>query len=88
MNDEIIGSKFASGESKEFDEMNKKWYDRDQKYTKERLDAPLIAKGIRTPHRLDGVAPEDRSTSEEIEYQAREALLKENAAKHKAKVDA
>jgi len=48
----------------------------------------LIAKGIRTPHRLDDVAAEDRSTAEETEYQAREATLNENAAKHKSKVDA
>ena len=53
MNDAVVGDKFAGGESKEFNEMNRKWYDRDQKATKARLDAPLLAKGIRTPHRLD-----------------------------------
>ena len=79
LNDAMTGDKFAGADSKEFNEMNRKWYNRDQKYTKDRLDAPLIAKGIRTPHRLDEVAPEDRSTAEETEYQAREATLSANA---------
>ena len=86
LNDAMTGDKFAGADSREFNEMNRKWYNRDQKYTKERLDAPLIAKGIRTPHRLDNVAPEDRSTSEEIEFQAREATLEANGKAHKAKV--
>ena len=68
LNEELLGDKFSGKESQEFDRMNKDWYDRDQKATRARLDAPLLAKGIRTPHRLDEVAPEDRSTAEETEW--------------------
>ena len=48
--------------------MNKEWYDRDKKALHAKLEAPLLAKGIRTPHRLDEVAPEDRSTEDETEW--------------------
>ena len=68
LNEEMVGDKFAGADSREFNKMNRDWYNRDQKATKARLDAPLIAKGIRTPHRLDDVAAEDRSTAEETEY--------------------
>ena len=68
MNDLVVGDKFAGGESKEFNDIMRKDYQRDQEYTRKRLEAPLIAKGIRTPHPLDNVAPEDRSTAEETEY--------------------
>jgi hypothetical protein len=63
-------------------------FERDVTASTKAHNAPLIAKGIRVPHPLDGVKPEDMTTTEAIEWNTNEATLRTNKAAHEAKVAA
>ena len=62
LNEEITGNKYAGKRSKEFDAYMSETYQRDVSASSKAKEAAALAKGIRLPHPLDSVKPEDRDT--------------------------